>query len=139
MNTQEYVIKRHHKATFLQPFSIVVSFQTTIDTYDLAGVENEDYGRTWIVFPASGTLEIDQLYLYNGAHLALEPAVNPANADYSFTTEGFYGDGFVDASKLGTVHVGPYQTFTVRYSLFYGYPLNLKLKYLQFQKNLPYR
>jgi len=90
--------------------------QKTITSYDLAGVEDADFGRTWIVFPVSGHLEVDQLYLYNGAQLALEPAVNPSGSQFSFTTEGFYGDGFVnDASKLGTVHVGPHQTFTVRY------------------------
>lgn len=87
----------------------------SIQTYDISGVEDYDSGRTWIVFPTSGSLTVDQVYLYNGAHLALEPAANPATAQYSFTTEGFYGDGFVnDASKLGTIHVGPSQTFTVR-------------------------
>lgn len=99
----------------------VFNFKDTIYSYDKAGVEDYDSGRTWIVFPESGSLIVDQLYLYNGAHLALEPANNPAEAEYSFETEGFYGDGFVqDAAKLGTIHVGPHQTFSVKYVVEYN-------------------
>lgn len=93
-----------------------INLQKSVETFDLTSVEDADYGRTWITIPSSGSLEVDQLYLYNGAHLALEPAANPASAGHSFTTEGFYGDNFVNnAANLGTIHVGPYQTFTVRY------------------------
>ncbi|XP_053376792.1 adhesin BmaC autotransporter-like [Mercenaria mercenaria] len=94
-----------------EPYSI----EGTIQTFDQSGIEDYDSGRAWIVFPGSGSLTVDQLYLKNGAHLALEPAENPADAEYIFTTEGFYGDGFVESPcKLGTIHVGPHQTFTVK-------------------------
>ncbi|WAR26300.1 hypothetical protein MAR_012004 [Mya arenaria] len=88
---------------------------SSIDQYDVSGIADMDYGRTWITFPTSGSMVVDKLYLFNGAHLALEPAANPASADYKFETEGFYGKDFGnDANNLGTIHVGPYQTFTVR-------------------------
>ncbi|KAH3880035.1 hypothetical protein DPMN_003947 [Dreissena polymorpha] len=68
-----------------------------------------DYGRTWIVFPTSGSLIVDKLYLYNGAQLALEPGTK------TFETEGFYGKDFVNnVDNLGTIHVGPFQKFTVK-------------------------
>ncbi|KAL4226615.1 hypothetical protein ACF0H5_014598 [Mactra antiquata] len=89
--------------------------EATVEIYDIDGVTDFDYGRTWIVFPDTNTLTVDQVYLFNGAHLALAPAENPASADIAFSTEGFYGDGFVqDAERMGTIHVGPHQTFTVR-------------------------
>lgn len=96
--------------------SYVYHFQKSIHTYTKIGVRDSDYGRTWIVFPSSGSLAVDQLFLYNGAHLALEPASEPKLYKHTFITEGFNGEGFVnDASKLGTIHVGPSQLFTVRY------------------------
>ena len=86
-----------------------------MESLTAAGVEASDYGRTWLVFPSSGQLIVDKLYLYNGAHLALEPGTNPEAAGYRFQTEGFHGKGYVtDASKLGTIHVGPHQTFAVK-------------------------
>ncbi|WAR26295.1 hypothetical protein MAR_011999 [Mya arenaria] len=94
-----------------EPYSV----PSSIDQYDVSGIADMDYGRTWITFPTSGSMVVDKLYLFNGAHLALEPAANPASADYKFETEGFYGKDFGnDANNLGTIHVGPYQTFTVR-------------------------
>jgi len=86
--------------------------------YEVSGVADYDYGRTWITFPDSGSLVVDKLYLYNGAHLALEPALNPASAGYQFETEGFYGRDFVTSKdNLGTIHIGPHQTFTVRWDV----------------------
>ena len=82
-----------------------LQLQKDMITYNTGDNSTRDYGRTWI----TDTMTVDQLYLYNGAHLALTAGT------ITFTTEGFYGDGFVtDATKLGTIHVGLDQTFIIR-------------------------
>lgn len=62
---------------------------------------------------------VDELFLLNGAHLALEPSIS-ASITYTLQAQIIYGSGFIqDNSKLGTLHVGPYQEIVVKQSSLY--------------------
>ena len=94
---------------------------------DADTVSRSDSSRTWLTFPSSKTLEVSELYLRNGAHLALEPS--PSATDiYSLTAQSFYGnDDFVSyTSKIGTVHVGIRQVVTIRQVSLY-FPAHAKV------------
>ena len=91
-------------------------FQRTIKSFDISGVKADDSSRTWITFPSSQpTLTINELHLKNGAQVALEP--NPsASFEHELVTDTMIGEGIIlDKTKLGVLHVGPFQKIKIRY------------------------
>lgn len=94
---------------------------------DADTIFRSDGSRTWITFDSSNTLEVNELYLRKGAHLALEPSSSSSKI-HSLTAQSFYGDDdFVTAtSNIGTVHVGAYQVITIRQVSLY-FPAHAKV------------
>ena len=95
--------------------SLTSDFQRTIQSFDSSGIRVYDRSRTWITFPASQpAIAIDELYLKNGAHVALEP--NPsASISHELETQTMIAEGFIlNKAKLGVLHVGPHQKIIVR-------------------------
>ncbi|KAL4230250.1 hypothetical protein ACF0H5_010636 [Mactra antiquata] len=86
----------------------------SISDYSMKGVKDTDYSRTWLKYPnTTTTIFIDHIYLYNGAHLAVEPLDNTNTG--SLIIESLNGDDFInDDKKLGTLHVSPNLTMTIR-------------------------
>ena len=90
-------------------------------------ISRNDSSRTWIPFDSSNTIEVSELYLRNGAHLALAPS-STSSQKHTLNAQSFYGDDdFVEnTAKIGTVHVGVNQVITIRQVSLY-FPAHAKV------------
>lgn len=94
---------------------------------DADTISKNDSSRTWIPFSSSKTLEVSELHLRNGAHLALAPSASTSGI-YTLVAQTFSGDdNFVtNTDKIGTIHVGIYQVITIRQVSLY-FPAHAKV------------
>lgn len=90
-------------------------------------ISRGDSSRTWIPFDSSNTIDVSELYLRNGAHLALAPS-SISTKKNTLNAQSFYGDDdFVEnTAKIGTVHVGVNQVITIRQVSLY-FPAHAKV------------
>lgn len=90
-------------------------------------ISRSDSSRTWVPLDSSNTLEVSELHLRNGAHLALEPSTSTSEI-HTLTVQSFSGDSdFVtNIDKIGTIHVGIHQIITIRQVSLY-FPAHAKV------------
>ncbi|XP_033745590.1 uncharacterized protein LOC117331104 [Pecten maximus] len=93
------------------------NIKSKISNMDMTSITGDESSRTWVPFDTA-SITLDELYILNGAHMALEPSATTTT--HSLTVQNVYGEDFINnPENKGVIHVGHHQSLAISQSNLY--------------------